>query len=188
MRPLLRLPTRRFFSSTPPSGSPPPPPSSFSRLPPSLQRYAAALRTAPVTHITSFLILHELTAIIPLFSLTYFLHVSGFGGTVLGWFPEERVARMKGYLVKKRDRDGWGWLGDIEGEEGGKGGKGGWVVEILASYALVKAAIPARIAVSLWATPWFAGRVVGPVGGWVGRLRGRGGGGGIGGSGGSGKV
>ena len=45
---------------------------------------------------------------------------------------------------------------------------------ILASYAIVKAAIPARIAVSLWATPWFARRVVGPVGVWAGRFKGKG--------------
>lgn len=44
------------------------------RLPRFLQRYTSALVGAPVTHISAFLILHELTAIVPLFGLAGFFH------------------------------------------------------------------------------------------------------------------
>src|SRR5438105_2020914 len=81
-RNLTHKPTHsRLFSHQPP----PPQASSsqratkiLSRLPPSLQKYTTRLRAAPLSHVLAFLILHELTAIIPLLSLFGIFHYTTF--------------------------------------------------------------------------------------------------------------
>lgn len=77
------------------------------RLPISLQRHTRPLLKAPVTHITSFLILHELTAIIPLFGLAAVFHYTQ-------WLPpfteyrwcREYQEKFGSYLKRK------GYLGE----------------------------------------------------------------------------
>lgn len=51
------------------------------------------------------------------------------------------------------------------------------LVEVATAYALTKVFLPARILLSVWATPWFARVVVGRFGGWygLGRRGGKGG-------------
>lgn len=44
------------------------------KLPKSLLKYSSRFVNAPVSHITSFLVVHELTAVVPLFSLWYCFH------------------------------------------------------------------------------------------------------------------
>lgn len=44
------------------------------RIPKFLHRYTTRFMNAPVSHVVSFLILHELTAIVPLLSLWYLFH------------------------------------------------------------------------------------------------------------------
>ncbi|KAK2782817.1 hypothetical protein FQN53_009583 [Emmonsiellopsis sp. PD_33] len=208
LRPILhtRIRTRisrpRHLSTNPPP--PPPNPSrtrtrarleSFNaRLPRFLKPYTTPLLNAPVTHITSFLILHEITAIVPLFGLAGLFHYAG-------WIPalgsgdgavDEGVRRFGRWLRRK------GWVGaEAEGEaerevEEGviAAGEGGRVVvgrdrdtadngvrlilEFATAYAITKALLPVRIVLSVWATPWFARGVLGPVGRGVGRVFGRG--------------
>lgn len=48
------------------------------RLPKRLQKYGERLVNAPVAHLTSFVILHEFSAIVPLFGLWYAFHHWGF--------------------------------------------------------------------------------------------------------------
>ena len=88
------------------------------RLPKRFQQYTRPLLNAPVTHITSFLILHELTAIIPLFGLAaIFQHTQ--------WLPpfteyqlfrkyQERFGRYlkrKGYLGADETTRRYRWVG-----------------------------------------------------------------------------
>ncbi|KAI9682467.1 MAG: hypothetical protein M1829_000259 [Trizodia sp. TS-e1964] len=82
-------------------------------IPKVLQRYGAPLRAAPISHLTSFLVLHELTAIVPLFGLAACFHYTN-------WLPPYI---SEGQLVSKGvERFGkWfrkrGWLGpEAEGE------------------------------------------------------------------------
>lgn len=49
-----------------------------SRLPKFMQKYGQRIVNAPMTHISSFLLLHEFTAIAPLFGLWYVFHHYGF--------------------------------------------------------------------------------------------------------------
>jgi len=141
---------------------------------------------------TAFLILHELTAIVPLFLLFglfhYYLDVGpletwmrGHYGTYVSQGMErfERYFRRKGWFGFTREED----RGTIEKEvEGGelerdreRGDEAGGrrykvVLEVALAYAVTKALLPVRIVGSLWATPWFAG-VLGRLKGLVRGVR-----------------
>ncbi|EFR01225.1 hypothetical protein MGYG_04229 [Nannizzia gypsea CBS 118893] len=155
------------------------------RLPKFLRSYTTPLFDAPVTHITSFLILHELTAIVPLFGLAGVFHYGG-------WLPSlgnsdgtslvDEGVRKFGKWLRKR-----GWVQDAEdistmdakaiqaedsaSELTAKDNQGlRLILEFATAYAITKALLPVRIAWSIWATPWFARTVLGPVGRAIGRL------------------
>lgn len=155
----------------------------LSRLPSWSQKYTSRLRAAPLSHITAFLILHELTAIIPVLGLFgafhYYADISPLlkwmGGHNYGSYVTEGAARFERYFRRK----GWFGFGGEEEEQAGKreDGAGGeetaiekWredgdmrykvVVEVALAYAITKALLPVRIIGSVWATPWFAGVLV----------------------------
>ncbi|EGD88308.1 hypothetical protein H112_04793 [Trichophyton rubrum D6] len=154
-------------------------------LPKFLRSYTTPLFNAPVTHITSFLILHELTAVIPLFGLVGVFHYGGWLpslGNSNGTSPVDEGVRKFGKWLRKR-----GWVQDVEdmsamnkgairvednaSELTAKDRQGlRLILEFATAYAITKALLPVRIAWSVWATPWFARTVVGPVGRAVGRL------------------
>ena len=172
-----------------------------SRLPAFLRRYTTPLRTAPVSHISAFLLLHEITAIIPLFGFAATFHYFDWLPPFIaeGALAKSGVEKFGRYLRKK------GWIededGDLEGaievaagersvgEDAKKGrlgngaskwwgrGEGGvrLAVEFATAYALTKFLLPVRLVFSVWATPGFARWTVVPVIGWVGRAFGRGG-------------
>lgn len=132
-----------------------------SRLPSFLRRYTTPLRTAPVSHITAFLILHEITAIVPLLGLTGAFHY-------LDWLPpyitegalvKQGTEKFGRYLRKK------GWIDDDSVRIGSEAGESGVriVVELATAYAITKALLPLRLVLSVWAAPWFARRTVLPV-------------------------
>ncbi|KAF3771289.1 hypothetical protein M406DRAFT_247296 [Cryphonectria parasitica EP155] len=148
----------------------------LARLPRSMQRYTTALRNAPVSHVAAFLVLHELTAIVPLFALFGLFHYTDYVPLDYmlghyGGYVRDGMARFERYFRRK------GWFGFDEQEEGRQLGKGEegeeqetvmdrWespdgkykiVVEVALAYAITKALLPVRIVGSLWATPWFAG-------------------------------
>ena len=77
------------------------------RLPNFLQRYTTPLINAPLTHISAFLLLHELTAVVPLFGLTAIFHYTNWLPTYFseGKIFSESVRKMGNYARKK------GWLG-----------------------------------------------------------------------------
>lgn len=160
-----------------------------SRAPKFLRPTLSALHAAPVTHVTAFLLLHEITAIVPLFGLAGAFHY-------YNWLPPyfaegkwviDGVERFGKYFKKK----GWIKAGEeLEAErevkEGrnatdvkqGKGlrwwnrGESGvrWVVEFATAYAVVKALMPLRIVVSVWGAPWFARWTVIPLGNSLKRI------------------
>lgn len=75
-----------------------------------LQKYTTPLLHAPASHITAFLLLHEITALVPLFGLTACFHYAN-------WVPEsfsegewvsKGMEKWGGYLRKK------GWLTEEE--------------------------------------------------------------------------
>lgn len=186
---LLRpRPARRYRHSSSSSSSSTTPQSRadriLARLPAPLQRYTTRLRGAPVSHVVAFLVLHELTAVVPLFALFGLFHYTnlvplGYMMEHYGGYVREGVARFEKYFRRK----GWFGFGEQEetAEEGGvkavvdaqgdeavmdrwesADGKYRIVVEVALAYSITKAFLPVRIVGSLWATPWFAG-VIGRI-------------------------
>jgi hypothetical protein len=147
-----------------------------------LRRYTTPLLTAPVSHVAAFLVLHELTAVVPLVALAGAFHYAG-------WFPQ-----LAGSETMRRGVDKWagyfrrkGWLRDEDGpadapsraaEVEGEAGAGGtserwrWVLEVASAWAVVKILMPVRIVGCVWATPWFASRLMAGSR-FLGRLVGR---------------
>lgn len=148
----------------------------LSRLPARMQKYTTRLRGAPVSHVVAFLVLHELTAVVPLVALFGLFHYTdyvplGYMMANYGGYVREGVGRFERYFTRK----GWFGFGDEAGGEtkvvaaGAEGeenvmdrwespdGKYRLVVEVALAYAITKALLPVRIIGSVWATPWFAG-------------------------------
>jgi len=145
------------------------------RTPGFLRPTVTALHNAPVAHITAFLLLHELTAIVPLLGLAGAFHYYHWlpsyfaegAWVVSGVEKFGKYFKRKGWIgageeavVEKRAHDGKGLM-QAETTKGLKwwnSGDGGlrWVVEFATAYAVVKALLPLRIVVSVWSAPWFA--------------------------------
>ncbi|KAI9722932.1 MAG: hypothetical protein M1812_001381 [Candelaria pacifica] len=136
----------------------------ISRLPKFLQKYTAPLINAPLTHVTSFLLLHELTAVVPLLALAGIFHYTQWLPPFIseGKWVADGVEKFGRWFRKK------GWLGDEEKARRtrwwGKG-EGGvrLVVELATAYAITKALLPLRLVFSVSATPWFARIAVVPL-------------------------
>ena len=139
-----------------------------SRLPRFLQRIVTPLRQAPISHVTAFVILHEITAVVPLFGLAAAFHYSN-------WLPpfisewkwvSDGTEKFGGYLRKR------GWITEDKrsGKWWGRGeGSVKIVVEFGAAYAITKALMPLRLLLSAWMTPWFARWTVIPFMGFARR-------------------
>lgn len=135
----------------------------------------------------AFLILHEITAVVPLLGLFGVFHYTDFVPVSYivehyGGYVREGTRRFERYFRRK----GWFGFDPTEDEETGAAGDGGtvaengdedilkrWsgadakykiVVEVALAYAVTKALLPLRIVASVWATPWFANA--------LGRMRG----------------
>jgi hypothetical protein len=151
-------------------------------VPSFLRRYTSPLLSAPVSHITSFLILHELTAIIPLVGLAAVFHYTNWLPTnvVEGVWVQQGIEKWGRYFKRK------GWVRDdgdptgrpanvteqqdVNGDElsrvalmesRGEGWR--WVLEVATAWAVIKALMPLRIIGCVWATPWFARVAVLPI-------------------------
>lgn len=127
---------------------------------------------------TSFFVLHEITALVPLIGLAAFFHYSN-------WLPEQvvhgkwvqvGVEKWGRYFQRK------GWVegdpsspivSEISTDSNAKGinvtdvkNRGvGWnvVIEVATAWAVVKALLPVRILGCVWMTPWFARLAVIPA-------------------------
>lgn len=149
-----------------------------SRLPKRLQKYTRGLRNAPVSHIISFMILHEITAIVPVFGLFALFHYTAYAPIEymtghFGDYVQTGVSRFEKYFTKK----GWFGFGSVDGARNngselpvathdthevmqrvaGGDPKYKILMEVALAYAITKAILPLRIIGSVWATPWFAG-------------------------------
>lgn len=154
----------------------------INRTPRFLKPTLTGLRDAPVSHITAFFILHEITAVVPLFGLAGAFH---YWHWLPPYFAEGawvsagvekfgRYARKKGWISEKDEEEveeqtKQGNAGRVEKRKMSNGLKRGeeatrWIVEFATAYAVVKALIPVRIVVSVWASPWFARWAIIPMG------------------------
>lgn len=145
-------------------------------LPAYLQRYTTGLRDAPMSHIVSFLVLHEITAIVPLVGLFGLFHYTdyvplGYLMDHYGSYVREGLKKFERYFKRK------GWFGfGQDGDDASESLDGNdnddkavldkWetsspkyriLVEVALAHTIVKVLLPARILLSVWATPWAAG-------------------------------
>ncbi|RKF64956.1 hypothetical protein OnM2_014010 [Erysiphe neolycopersici] len=156
------------------------------RLPKYMRPYVRDLKSAPFTHILSFLILHELTAILPLVGFTAGFYYSGWSPQtwVKSMWVDDGVEKFGRYFSKKR----WFGFGQTEGEmmdktknpELGQNDVGiveesditknalgmminseMFLIQVATAYVITKILLPVRVAASIWFTPWFAKKVLG---------------------------
>ena len=88
-----------------------------SRLPRFLRGYTTPLVNAPISHISAFLLLHELTAVIPLFALAGTFHYTQWLPSVAGewkWVADGaekfgRYFKRKGWLLDEEEVQHKGW-------------------------------------------------------------------------------
>lgn len=116
-----------------------------------LRKYLTKFQNAPASHLTAFLVLHEITAILPIPLVFYALQHSQ-------WTSSFDLSEE---LLKKGDR----FIGKVRGYVGLKPLESGsqTAVNLATAYALVKVLMPVRLAASAALTPWFAGRFVQPL-------------------------
>jgi Hypothetical protein FLILHELTA len=122
------------------------------RFPRSLRKYAGYFLDAPLVYGTSFLILHEITAIVPLFGLWGLFHQLDF---VPQGMPEWLLENGNKFVERVANRYNW----DVGTTQQGSR----LMLEGAASYAVVKALLPLRAALSLYLTPWFARIILQPL-------------------------
>lgn len=122
------------------------------RLPKFLHPYTLRFLNAPVSHVTSFIVLHELTAIAPLFGLwALFSHFD----YVPGFVPDLMIEKGTEFIKVMGERNGWN---ELDGDAGAR-----MVVQGAAAYGVVKILMPIRALISLALMPWFARWFVLPI-------------------------
>jgi hypothetical protein len=123
------------------------------RIPRWLRPYTADFAHAPFSHLTAFVILHELSAIVPLIGLWYVFHQNH------AYIPMDLPswAIEKGMAVIDKALALFDFL-DYSMSEKGK-----FLMEGAYAYAITKALFPLRIIFSVAGMPWFARWFVVPV-------------------------
>ncbi|KAE9364741.1 hypothetical protein N431DRAFT_355138 [Stipitochalara longipes BDJ] len=124
--PLFRSPRRHTSTSSPETKTRARIDRLLTRLPRFLHPYVSGLRNAPISHIVSFLILHEITAIVPLVGLAGLFHYTQ-------WLPTSFVEgkwvtkgmEMYGRYFGRKGWFGFSREGREEGELNGEGSGGG---------------------------------------------------------------
>lgn len=142
-------------------GAPPPPPPSapLARARAHLARLAARTGADPGALLAAFVVLHELTALVPLAVLAAAFAALGVGARVVDWL--ERTARalapemLGARMARARDA----------GERVGArvGGGAAILADVAAAYMLTKLLAPVRIGVSVALAPQFARAAVVPL-------------------------
>lgn len=98
-----------------------------SRLPGFLRQYTTPLVNAPLTHISAFLLLHELTAVVPLLGLAGIFHYTQWMPPYIseGKWVSDGVEKFGNYFRRK------GWLGDEQASRHRWWGRGEGGVRII---------------------------------------------------------
>ncbi|KAF9364816.1 hypothetical protein BGX34_000281 [Mortierella sp. NVP85] len=114
------------------------------------RQYAEQFKNKPASHLISFGILHEITAVVPL-PIVYFALVET--GVKIP-FPEQAMEEGNRFVERVAKYYGW----NLEGADGAR-----MMLNMATSYAVVKALMPLRLALCVWMTPWTATRIISPM-------------------------
>lgn len=121
------------------------------KLPKSVQRFAVNFSHTPMSYLTSFLILHEITAVAPLFAIWGAFHYFDFIPTGM---PDWLLENGTEFIKHLQERNEWDFGNPETGTK--------IILEGAAAYAIVKVLLPVRAALALYLTPIFARLVVIP--------------------------
>ncbi|PVU94201.1 hypothetical protein BB561_002756 [Smittium simulii] len=111
--------------------------------------YKQRFRAHPGSHLSSFLILHEVTAIVPIFGVYYILKALELKFPI----PDSLLSEANKRISRLRSMMGFE---PLEAQDL-------TMVYLVASYALVKAVLPLRLAACFALTPFFSRTVVEPI-------------------------
>ncbi|PHH60427.1 hypothetical protein CDD81_1671 [Ophiocordyceps australis] len=145
------------------------------KMPESVKRYTAKMRQYPGSYITAFLILHEVTAVVPLVLLVLLFHYT----TIMpmeylmdktqkrlkeSMASFERYFRRKEYFGFKANEDASSNEDESQQEAMERWRQGDPMYRILVetalAWAITKLLLPVRAIVTIEATPWFAGVLI----------------------------
>lgn len=142
-------------------------------FPQRLRPFATRILAAPGANLTSFLIIHEITAVVPVFCLAYYFLRWGYMPSIpKSGYMREQFEKKATRLYERAKSEGY--FNDETSESKDPGVRPSAASErsrrkmqmgtsIACAYAIVKVLAPVRIAASLWATPWFSRSIVTPV-------------------------
>ncbi|AMD22574.1 HHL196Wp [Eremothecium sinecaudum] len=119
--------------------------------PPAARFLEALLQNGPFSNITAFLILHEVTAIAPLFSIWW----------VLYGFTDFDASMLPSYITEKINQ-GLPFIEKVCGEKSAELDKEKLVLTGTLAYFIVKALYPFRVLASLWGAPYVARWMISP--------------------------
>lgn len=125
----------------------------FKRIPKFLHPYTLGFMNAPVSHVTAFLLVHELTAIVPLFGLWGIFYYCDY--TPVTGIPDWLLLKGTHFIDILAERNGWTSLKTEAGAN--------IVLQGAVAYAIVKVLLPFRAFISLASMPWAARWFVVPV-------------------------
>ncbi|KAI9031736.1 hypothetical protein CLU79DRAFT_694295 [Phycomyces nitens] len=120
------------------------------------RKYAQQFRDKPASYMSTFLILHEATAILPFPFIYYALDAS----TLTIPVSETAITEGNRFISKVRTHYGYEPL-DPQSRV---------MINLATTYAAVKLMMPLRLAASAALTPFFAEKWVGPLLGLISRL------------------
>lgn len=164
--PPRNIPTNRAFHTSTRHSS------SFMRAKAQVRALAARTGADPAPLLAAFLLLHELTAIVPLFVFAFLLTVLGAGDAILEWVD----ATLQSIMPSENARF-YAWIDRgrkmatrmcsrcdaiLHGQEGAPMAAA-WFTSLTAAYVLVKLFLPVRIAASLALTPVTARTLIMPL-------------------------
>ncbi|CAI5756432.1 unnamed protein product [Candida verbasci] len=122
------------------------------RIPKFMQNYSLKFINAPFSNLLSFIIVHELTAIIPLVGIWYYLHQHpGLIPIDLPTWALEKGGKVLDKVVSQ-------YFTDFDSSS-----KINFIMEGAYAFTIVKFFLPLRILVSLWAMPHFAKWAILPI-------------------------
>lgn len=128
----------------------------LSKIPRFLRPYTTQFITAPVSHVTAFVVLHEITAIVPLVIIWYVLH-QHHDLLMVSALDLPAWAIEKGTKVIDKAMTDWDF-GNYSLND-----KVRFITEGAYAYVIVKALFPIRLAFSLLGMPFFARWFVLPI-------------------------
>lgn len=126
------------------------------RIPPILRPYTTNFILAPASHTTAFLILHELTAIVPLIAVWYVLHQ--YHDTLM-----TATLDLPTWAVEKGTKVIENAMRDLDFGDYSVSDKMKYITEGAYAYVIVKALFPVRVAFSIIGMPFFARWFIIPI-------------------------